>query len=525
MGTRSSLHSSLSRLFVSCLALVAGPVVGQDVFSSAPPSKGKGRPDCPPFESLIHDGLTKFVDLEVTTEGDALVSFWLPQYAFAGFVHDPAVGLDRVHIVSAGELSTCRFAPFGTAGEGCSAANFFGPLSASCGFPLSGTPGGTMTDGHTGDADAPMMHPHPPIDTTPYYSPQTPNGAGGARAMATRATMTGQTTYNGTHAGQWRFEGMAANAFAYKQNGINRALVKHASGSTVEFEPGVKLPTGETLYRATKVVDTQGRAMQRQFDALGRLFAITYPTGASEHWSWDESSVPGFSRITVTYDIDQDGTADEPGPEFEARWGMEFQQRNGLTRPFSDIPPTRIFYPATPYVTAPSQAELFNTTPQTAYHVVEIAYQDLALPGLPSIPRPYAVNESRHATLFGSIGALPPHIGKVEYAALNGRMRVTEFADRHGAQTTFAYTQFSGPQSEWVAEVVTTDPRGTGRITYLDSEGRTSRIKVQPSPSTLPRQADPYFSSLGLSEPASLEWEFVYASSGGCGCGKPIEIR
>ncbi|MGE0142772.1 MAG: RHS repeat-associated core domain-containing protein [Planctomycetota bacterium] len=343
--------------------------------------------------------------------------------------------------------------------------------------------------------------------------------------MAARAQWVAPKTYNGLPAASWKFDGLSAEMFAYEQAGIARARVKHASGSIVDFEPGLTLPTGETLYRATGVIDTFGRALQRHFDGIGRLIRINYPTGAVEHWTWNESLIPGLSHITVTYDIDQDGIADEPGPEFEARWGMEFQHRNGLTRPFSDIPPTRIFYPATPYVTAPSQAELFNTTPQTAYHVVEIAYQDLALPGLPSIPRPYAVYEYRHATLFGSIGALPPHIGKVEYAALNGRMRVTGFVDRHGAQTDFAYTQFSGPQSEWVAEVVTTDPRGTGRITYLDSEGRTSRIKVQPSPSTLPRQADPYFSSLGLSEPASLEWEFVYASSGGCGCGKPIEIR
>ncbi|MFO1052186.1 MAG: HNH/endonuclease VII fold putative polymorphic toxin [Planctomycetota bacterium] len=315
--------------------------------------------------------------------------------------------------------------------------------------------------------------------------------------------------------------------FAYTDAATNapKARLKLSTGSVVDFDSAFSMSIGNdtwSIWHVTAFTDPWGHTKTYEYDSTHQyLTRIHYPSGMVEKWDWDENAAGGtISRITVTYDLNGDDTFDEAGNEASMHWGMEFEHQGQLTRPFLSCPLKRIFYPASPYVTANSQAELFSTTPVTEHRVIELAYDDFGTGN----PRLTTVYEYWRATLFGNLAQASDKIGALTYSTINGRLRVVDALDRHGFHTTYAYVSWNSNQT--IAQAQVTDPRATVRTLQFDSDGRKTRETITPAStsSERPRYFDSYFSSLGLSEPASIYWEYVYGSSG-CGCGKPTEVR
>ncbi|MFO1053924.1 MAG: RHS repeat-associated core domain-containing protein [Planctomycetota bacterium] len=439
----------------------------------------------------------------------------MPTFDVTGVQSDPMAALDYLSVFSGGA------AEIGTSLIGAGLGGEPGTSFPLPGGPATGLPGGIITRGGTGDGGR-LINPtsNHPAATHPG---QVPHG----RFASVIYPVSLSTTSGTPPTTNWIAENSATQLFAYTDATTSqpRARLKIPTGSVVDFESAFTMPVGNdtwSIWHVTGFTDAWGHTKSYEYDPTYQyLTKIHYPSGMVEKWSWDENAGGGtLSRITVTYDLDGDNVFDEAGNEASMRWGMEFAHQGQLTRPFLSCPLTRIFYPASPYVTANSQNELFSTTPVTEHRVIELAYDDFGTGN----PRLTTVYEYWRGTLFGSSAQPSDKIATITCTSINGRLRVTDLLDRHGYHTTYNYVSWNSNQA--VAEAQVTDPRGTVRTIQFDADARKTRETITPgsTASERPRYFDSYFASLGLSEPSSVYWEYVYGSPG-CGCGKPTEVR
>lgn len=505
--------------FVTAVLAILGSnreSTAQGTLSSAPPAQGSSRSTCPPYFDLDERNLTSLTPFEITPEGDSLLKLWLPSFEGTGVLQDPLAALDYLSVYSAGanEIATSLVG----AGLGGEPGTSF-PLP---GGPATGLPGGVITRGGNGDGGR-LVDPASgggPAETHPGEAPH-------GRYASVLYPISLSTTAGTPPTTNWISQNSATQLFAYTDAATNapKARLKLSTGSVVDFDSAFSMSIGNdtwSIWHVTAFTDPWGHTKTYEYDSTHQyLTRIHYPSGMVEKWDWDENAAGGtISRITVTYDLNGDDTFDEAGNEASMHWGMEFEHQGQLTRPFLSCPLKRIFYPASPYVTANSQAELFSTTPVTEHRVIELAYDDFGTGN----PRLTTVYEYWRATLFGNLAQASDKIGALTYSTINGRLRVVDALDRHGFHTTYAYVSWNSNQT--IAQAQVTDPRATVRTLQFDSDGRKTRETITPAStsSERPRYFDSYFSSLGLSEPASIYWEYVYGSSG-CGCGKPTEVR
>ena len=360
----------------------------------------------------------------------------------------------------------------------------------------------------------------------PEASGASPYAVGMAAAPASIFSIHGQS------AARWVGSNFPGEVVIAYDAGANSqiARVKRADGCIWDFEPTGIVGTTQRIWRLRRSIDVAGNVETMEYDALGRIQRIKFPSGAWESWFWEEDA--SLPRITVTYEVDGDGIADSSAAEQSLRWGMEFTPQDGNRRPFAGARLYRIFYPKTPYVTAPDQNSLFGTSPTSSHLVIEVEYVDLAVNGT-TWPRVWRTHEYRSATLWAAAPGTKTIIEELTYQVLHGRARVVKVEDRHtildSSSFDFEYAAFHGAGTiKTAAQVRLTDPRGTLTTYYLDEFLRKTRIVIDPSddPSGRPRKYDSYFGQGGLqlAEPQTVQWEFIYGASG-CGCDRPSEIR
>jgi RHS repeat-associated protein len=519
-------------LFCIVLAqvLFVGAVLGQGSGTSAsPPASSEPGADCP--KPFVWEGDLLNIALErVDNNGESKLAIPKPRPIATGLLWDDATNLSHFTFQSGfAELDP--------------------DILRALGAGVGGEP--QTTGGHGGGGSWPGASLSGPRwncmrEYNPAFCPIAPiwapgdSSLGDAVPAGRRFRHTGDTLYDGNAASTWTGVGHSAELVYYQLGSgspTQHIRIKLPSGSIMEFEPlpGTGANNSRTSWRIKRVYDPYDNVMEFTHDSTGRLIRIDYPSGVAESWAWDEDAGTSLSRITVTYDLDGDQVFDEydaVNPEWNERalrWGMEFEDQGSDDRPFVGARMTRMFYPATPYVTAPDENSLFGTTATVGHLVLQLGYTGIeAEEGGTQEPRVTSVVEYRVANLWDAAPDIPTPIVGIEYQALWGRLRVVTQEDRHtlltSAAWTFGYTEFWGSASDpqrRAKRIKLTDPRGTETATLLDDVGRKTEVVVTPDgfKGGLPRASEGF----GPAEPTSLTWSFSYGGSS-CGCGKPTQI-